>query len=790
MALSEFLNRTEGMRRVAAFISNSASGRRVLLVTGPAGCGKSELLRRAVAREHGWPLVSVDRATSPDGLPCATSLAEALAARIDEQAVPDGFPDRRTAMGEFRRRLGTVMEAALGVAAKASKIVAIGKEVKDRLAGAHPAFSQADPASLYVLNALRDTRCAVHVDHADGCVSADWSLLASLLATTKCVLLLEGSEAFRVTEGLSDAPVDHLAVPPLDMDYATVLFDSLPASLGKTLRTDFRRSGSLKPYGSLAASRRTNDRDPARVESLSDSMLRYAREAFDSLSAGDRRVLIALSAHAGGAVGIGLLRRFLSGVQASAALTTDLLAVLGRLEDKVLLVRTSEGVQAPEIVLDIVGQDGSAGVVRLTFQGEWRDFYRDPARCGMGLSDQRRCLQALRQCVMLKDTVGIAATLEAVGTLHDEAGSRADSAGFTIWLASQFDLRAEPGVAAAAARHLYAAGWFEQARDVLATVGEPGSRRDRYLMAELYCAAGPHDRGLRLALHHKRSLGDRVDPDAELCLELVIIHALRNSDRFDEARRRYKSAVIQQRFHDRDAFTVLLRFADLCLMRDDDLVACCDLLERAAATAVERNQIHEAVSAYVALSQQHGYHDLDAAAHHLANAAKAAEGRWVQIPAILNNTAVLDLYRGNVLVDGLRLLEDALILSSDPLEEILIRTNIVVHRMLSGSTRADGLAELSARVVSEALDTEIRRIAHFNLEQAYRACGDEAAAIRHGATWRVLRSGIDEAFWKARGLGIRTAAVPAWRLDLPYYPVYLSHWKLGTIPFDAVADDL
>ena len=787
--MQEFLDRTERIGRVAAFLSE-AGGPRVLCVTGPEGCGKSELLRQAVARFDRLPLVSVDRARSPDGLPNGSSLVRSLSATIEMQAVADGFPLRRTGATEARRRLSAVAEASLGVAARVFRPVAGLVEARDRLVGLAPHLAPEDADSLYVRNSLREVRCVLHVDHAEGCDRSDWQALASLLSTTECLVLLEGGPGFSPPGDVFAHPTVSLDVPSLEMDYASVLFRSMPAGIGETLTREFLGSGNLKPYAALASRRHELDRILPAPGSVSDSVLRFATVAYERLDTPDRQVLLALCAHAGNPVGLGMMRTFLAATRSVPPTTTELTAVMRRLDEAVLIVRTSGGVRAQDVVFGIVANDPGSSVARLVYQKEWRDFYHDPDRCGLPAADQRRCLQALRQSAVLKDTVGIASTLESIGILREEAGSRADSVSLVIWLVEQFDLVAVPEVAVAAARYLYVAGWFERARDVLLQVEGSLGRRDRYLLAELYCAAGPHRRGINMALHEQQLAGERNDADAELCLELVVLHGLRNSDRFEEARTRYGQAIHKMRFRDRVASTVLYRFADLCLMRDEDFDACRDCLERAADLAVERGQGQEAVSAYVALCQLHGYHDLDRAGHYLGEAAEAAEARWVQLPALLNNRAVIDMYRGIVDEAGVRGLEDALMLASDPLDELLIRSNIVVHRMLAGRGTRGDLAEISAGAASATLDTEIRKIVHFNLEQSCRTLGDNLDADRHGEAWRRLPSTMDSAFWRARASGTQRAGVPPFRLEIPYYPVFLSHWKTGTVPFDAVADDV
>ena len=281
---------------------------------------------------------------------------------------------------------------------------------------------------------------------------------------------------------------------------------------------------------------------------------------------------------------------------------------------------------------------------------------------------------------------------------------------------------------------------------------------------------------------------DTRDPAAELCLELIELHGLRNSNSFGDARRQFKAAMLIQRYKDCRAYPVLLRSADFCLMLDEDVESCCFLLEQAARISLECGEMQEAASAYVALSQQYGYHDLTKAEDCLARAEVIAQSSWVEMPAILNNKAVLALYRGEIGSEGLQLLEDALILVSDTVDEVLVRLNLLVHRMLAGERSGKGIAELEALLDGSLQDAEILRIAHFNLERACLDLARETQAGRHGSAWRAVRSSLDEAFWTFRRSGNGQASLATWRLGLDYFPVLLSHWKLGAIPFDAVHD--
>ena len=787
MVLRRFLNRKEDLARADAFLTDAVAGPRVLCLTGSEGCGKSELVRHAFSLKRDWPLVSVDAAALSDGSP-RPPVWSGLAEATERQEAADGFPPRRGSLAEARRLITAGAEASFAVAARVFRPVAAVRELRDRLPDAFEAFRKPDPDKVYVRRAFEQTRCAVHVDHADQCVAEDWMFLSSLLELTRCVLLLEGPRGFEPP--LARARVDYLAVAALDAHHASVLFGSLPTGLGETMENAFRVSGSLKAYGEFASRLQERHSRAGPSHGFGDGLLAYARRSFDGLLDGDRRALVALSAHAGAGVSLGTFRRYLASVNAGPAFTTDVTAVLRRLEDAVLLVRAEEGFRPPSVVMDLIERAATQRTAQLVYRQQWRDFYIDPARCGLAVTDRDRCLQAMRQCVLLQDGVGVAATLEAVGKARTDADSRSDLIGFTRWLASKFDLRAEPMVAAACARYLYSAGWFEEARDVLLAGGEPASRRTRYFLAELYCTAGPQERGIRLVEHEARQSGDRIDADSELCLKLIRLHGLRNSDRFRDARREFKQAREVQRFKTRPAYPVLLRLADSCLMADGDLDECIRLLQQSAALSMENGQFAEAASAYVALCQQYGYHDLDASEFYLAKAASLADEGWVEMPAILANKAVIALYRREVTEAGLQLLEDALILSTDLLDEILVRIDILVHRLMAGDASGSGIAELDRCLRCGQVDTEIAKAGFYNLEQACLTVGDEVSAGGYRAAWRALDSGIDAAYWRSRTHDVRPAEVPDWRLDLPYYPVLLSHWKLGTVPFDAVADDV
>ena len=789
MPRTEFLNRTEPLADLAAFLSRAGDGPRVLAITGPSGCGKSALVRQSLALNPAWSLVAVDRAPTPDGMPDPTPLACALADAIEAMAVQEGFPARRSASATARRFFVDGADVVVAVAGRFSRLAAAAKEIRDRLPAAVPSLKPGDPDALYVQSALRSRPCVIHVDHAEGCGNADWSLLAALAANTAVVLLLESASPLPLGSLLAGHRCVQMGLQRLDMSYAEALFASLPGSIGAALAPEFERSGSLRPYAELSGRMHLVEPAAGDRHTFAGDVKSLCRRAVERLDDGDRHFLVAISAHAGGPVPLGRLREFMSGLDAPAS-TSEVLAAARRLEAGVLVVRSSSGIQVPRVVLEVIDGTRESAARRLYYRKAWRDFYMEPARCGLPAADAERCLQVLRQCVAFKDHVGIAETLEAFAIRGDEPGVVADAARLTRWLVSQFDLKREGPLAAAAAKHLYLAGAFADARDVLASAGPPASRRLRCLMAELYCSAGPFDRGIRLALRELQLAGDANLVDAELCAELVAIHGLRNSDGFAEARERYRAALLKQRYKSRPAYGVLLRFADLCLMRDEDFDDCSRRLEEAAELALRQAQPAEAVSALVALSQHHGYSDLDASAGFLDHAAALAEGSNLERAALLNNRATIALCRGEASQAGLATLEDALILCSDPLDEIIVRNNILVHRSLSGMDCLLPAAELSALLGEEPRDSELRKISAFNLEAALASCEDRQGAARAGAAWRAIDTGIDRTYWRARENGGHPAGVPAWRMSLPFYPVLMSHWKLGTVPFDAIADDV
>ena len=788
MAALEFLNRSASLAEVGRFVT-AAAGPKVLCITGPVGCGKSELLRQASARWHRRPFISVDRGELGDGSPPAP-VWMLLAEAIDRQAVAQGFPPRRTLSSERKRKAIAAAETAIAVAARAFRPLAVLKELAERTRDLSEATAIQDPDKVFVRHAVGSVPCALHVDHADRCAEEDWRFLSTLLSTTGCNLLIEGPPGFEVPIALSGDGAHRIRLAALEDAFVSVLFDRLPAGLGDALRPAFEASGNLKPYADVA---RRADLMPVRRQgsaiAVGDSLRRFSAKAVSALTPDDLTVLVALSAHLGETVTMGMLRRFLAFSGKSPALTTDVVASLRRLVEEVVLVATSDGYEVPGTVLEVVLGDARLRNARLLQLQRWRDFYLKPENCGLPLADRRRCLQILRHCVALQDVVGISVTLEAVGTASAGADVRTDMATFTKWLAFRFDLKAEPVVADACARYLYGAGWFEDARNVLTAAGEPSDRRTRYFMAELYCTAGPLDRGLRMVEHERVLLGETIDPDAELCLELVDLHGLRNANRYGDARRQFKTAMNVQRYKTCRAYAVLLRSADFCLMLDGDLDECCLLLEEAAHLSWDRGDMQEAASTYVALCQQHGYHNLDRAREHLARAELISRSSWVEMPAILANEAVLALYRGEIETEGVSLLEDALVLTTDPGDEVLVRLNLLVHRLMAGDRTGNGIPELERLLHDSVADAEITRIVHFNLERACLDLGREVDARRHGLAWRSVNSDIDEAFWAYRRSGRRHPALPHWRLDMSYYPVLLSHWKLGAIPFDAVRND-
>jgi len=122
---------------------------------------------------------------------------------------------------------------------------------------------------------------------------------------------------------------------------------------------------------------------------------------------------------------------------------------------------------------------------------------------------------------------------------------------------------------------------------------------------------------------------------------------------------------------------------------------------------------------------------------------------------------------------------------------LLIHNNLLAWHAEAGETEevldyARGLDQ--ALTESGQIDDEIRRISHFNLAQAYELLGLEAPAGEHSRRWRQIHTGLDEQFWACRR-GEGTGPATRRRFGMRFYPIYLSHWHLGTVPFDAVPDD-
>lgn len=815
--MTGFLNRRRHLDRLSGlFDTVGTEAGAVVIASGAPGVGKSALLREAARLVSSrYCYVYCDRKV--EGAAMGLPLPELLQRRLSALAKENGFlaydafdADKRWLKTFVRggEAVGLVAAKALLPGFSADFVVEGYQQARASLSKREPnsraAVNLGDQRLVYVLAVLEHTRSIIHVDHAQELDDNELEMLVHLVDQTKALLFLEyvardGFSNHDVPSLLADRPLLVLPVERLETEYADRLFASLPERFANVLREQFIKSGDLRPFDQ-AVSRQSRKRGILEVFDITeDNWQRTIALSIEKLDEGRKVLLVALSAHAG-PVDRALLQEFVDTLPASAGLekTIELEDAIDEFDDSLLVILTATDVMCQARVSKRIDLDSRLSIMRLTFRKYWRDFYRDlPAR-QLFVSDEDRCRQLLHQCAELNDFVGIGRTLEDVGkrgiATRNPRSIVTYLQGIIEKLKFAGDRRAFSRIALSQALFFYQAGWFDEALTCLLMV-EVKNRRYQYLLAELYSATEHHAKGIRLAEDYLGQLDINAEDtrDSELCLRLIIMHAMRNSNQADAARAYYLSMFHTDRFAGLDGYTTLLRYSDLCLFKDEDQPLCLQYLQQAASIARNSEQWDEYASVCLSLVQQLGYTNaLDEADAYLSEVESIAQELWLQHATLLANRAVLSMYRGTSDLDDLKRLKQALVLSFDPLDRMLIQINILVwHAAVGDFAEAARIAlPIYRSAQNKSLDTEIRRIALYNLGRLEQALGNEEKATTLSDLWISLDSGIDAAYWRFRREGTSPHSALCRRYQMIFHPVFLAHWHTGLVPFNAIADDV
>lgn len=816
--MAEFLNRRRHLERLSEVLTIvSRESSRIVVATGKAGVGKSALFRQAASKVSSkYCYVYCDRAPASGDLVDGAPVPELIQRRLSAVAPENGFAtfDDFRATKQWSTTLLRATEAVGAIVAKstlpslASKFALetygqVSSAVTSHFAQRRWPGSSDDQRIVYAQSVFQSVPAIVHIDHAHFLESAELDLLVYLTDDTETILFLEytekteGNDSTLLPARFGGRKVLKFAVEQLGDEYADRLFATLPPRFAGPLRAQFKQTGDLRPFDE-AVYLQSRDRGILEIFDITeDHLVRTTAAALSVLDADTKKVLLAVSAHAG-PVDRGVLSELLDDPMVAALFsgTVDVDRVIDHLDSQLLVIATENDVMCQSRVNDLVQRDAHLSAIKTTFRKQWRDFYRSLPDRTVFVGDEDRCRQLLHQCAELNDIVGIARTLEEIG--YKGIASRNPRA-IVTYLKHVIDKLKFGGEKDAIARivlaqccFFYEAGWFDEALACLLLI-EDRPKRYQFLLAELYCSSGQAARGIRLAESHLAQL-DPFNPDhvdAELCLRLVKLHGLRNSNRLVEAREYYLSFVDDQRFSSSPSLPTLLRYADLCLYEDGDLKRCNQYLRRAAALTKAANKLRDYASVCISLVQQLGYTEvLDEAETFLVEAEEAGRRVWLQQPMLLANRAVLSMYRGQVERESLQLLQQALVLSYDQLDRILIHNNILIWYVLANSIQqATSIARVLYEQINDvSIDTEIRRIVLYNLEQFERIQENTDAADALYEKWSTLRSGIDETYWAYRRDRHAPALTAPRRYRMIFHPVYLAHWHTGLVPFEAIGD--
>jgi tetratricopeptide (TPR) repeat protein len=816
--VTDFLNRHQHLEKIRDLLNSDSKSPRLVLTVGREGVGKSALLRRAALAAPHRLYIFCDRNKALSDLPGGLPFLRLIEQQLSLSAREFGFKtiDQFRVDHKWSRTLKKGAKAVASITSKAllpSAVSDLAKEIYQYIKTSHQSAKKQrrlsndtdDLRLLYIFYVLKSIPTIIHIDHAHILDEEENNILLHLHHLTDQILFLEFTSENKNLNDIISASVFtktraiQLYVEPLAEEYADILFSSLPERFSVALRRKFMDSGDLRQFD-LAVPYQDRQSDFLEIFEASEETLRVRNEKIiESLSSDHKNILLSIAAHAGPVdknIILELVIWSKSRINFSSDLKVD--SALELLSYDFLIVTTLNDVMCAQKVNELIQSHPTLRVRRLAFQKLWRDFYKSAGEINIFISYEDRCKQILYQCSALDDIVGIAATLEEIGRRGIATRNPKSVISYIKKIVNQISFGASrecalAKVTLAQCRFLYEAGWFDEALECM-TLSLPKNRRQQFLLAELYCATKYQERGIRLAESFLKEIKDNKssDLDAELCLRLIKLHGLRNSNQLMAARDYYIKTVTDRRFHKLAAYPTLLRYADLCLFLDEDYSQCIAYLREAITLSESRGMINDYVSACISLAQQLGYSDdLDQAEGFLDKADSMASQVWIQRPMLLTNRAVLSMYRGIFKEDSLLLLEQALVLSSDSLDRILIQTNIMIWFSSNGRNdkAIDAARALQELVIDTGIDTEIRRIVLLNIEQVFRIVGHEDAANNARKAWVGLSSGIDEKYWSVRKSNAQLSSSYPKRYFITYYPVYLAHWHMGFVPFEAVVDD-
>ncbi|MCA1325094.1 ATP-binding protein [Herbaspirillum sp. alder98] len=824
--MGEFLNRRPHLEKLSELFRTGAAQGAVVAVYGAPGVGKSALIKEAAkaAASH-YCYVYCDRQT--EGVLSGQPLPELLQRRLSALSVENGFMsfdvfrnDKRWIKTFVRggEAVGLVVAKTVLPSDSADFVVESYQQARSawekRGRNVPKSFDLDDQRLLYALTVFEKNPAIIHIDHAQYIEPHELEILLHLVDATKAVLFLEyaTNEPFsKVTLApqLIDRPVLGFKIEKLAEQYTDRLFASLPERFASVLREQFEQTGGdLRLFDQAVAIQSRRNNIVEIFDITDDSLTRTIELSMARLDNEKKHLVVALSSHAG-PIERDLLQEFIDSLPAIAGFSKslDVNEAIDQLDGSLLVVATANDVMSHVRAIKEVDRDPQLAKIKLMFRKYWKIFYQDLPNRQVFVSDEARCRQLLHQCAELEDFVGIARTLQEVGK---RGISRRNPRAIVVYLQEIIsklkfsnDRLAMSRVTLSQCLFFYQTGWFDDALTCLLMVDEL-PRTYEYMLSELYASTDQQSKAIRLAQNHI----DQLDPDeahaldSELCLRLIIMHALRNSDRLQEARAYYLEAISRKKYASLKAFPTLLRYADFCLYKDEDQPLCIQYL-RQAERLIKESQSHgnghkqafqvEYVSICLSLVQQLGYTEaLEEVEGYLQEVDEIAQDSWIQQATLMANWAVLAMYRGIFSIEDRDRLRQALLLSYDPLDRILIQINLLVWYAMAGQfDEVRRIANSLHNVTSNPMiDTEIRRIGLYNLEQLERVLGNDAKADELYTRWSAMESGIDVAYWCFRRSRNVLPPSSSPRYQMQFHPVYLAHWHTGTVPFEAIGNEL
>jgi hypothetical protein len=261
--------------------------------------------------------------------------------------------------------------------------------------------------------------------------------------------------------------------------------------------------------------------------------------------------------------------------------------------------------------------------------------------------------------------------------------------------------------------------------------------------------------------------------------ELIKMAALRELNNYDQVDRKYDTLISNPRYAATREYGLLLRSIEMTNANHDK---CAESIKQSIDYFVSINMPLEANRSRISSIWHLVYSQRwQEATEIIEEAQKCSENRAMERHFLNNNHAALLISLGVVDSSVGNLLKLAKITAEGPWEKLIIAMNTMIYFCFMGNLRQ---MTSQAMIVKSMLDSgapadnEIRKIAHFNLAQYYRALDDEESVLSHLSEARKIQHGMYEDKWN-RLLASLNPINPHYQSQplYPFEPTFLSWWS-------------